>query len=72
MFISKRAIAALAGALCAVGCSTVKPQDRAILADPVMRIGEEAPANAQVSHAIENREAAAGGDGVSGGGCGCN
>lgn len=54
------------------GCATVKPQDRAVLADPVMRIGDESAAGAQVGHAVENREAASGGEGVSGGGCGCN
>lgn len=53
-------------------CVTVKPQDRTILADPIMQIGGDNPAHAQVNHALENREGAAGGDGVSGGGCGCN
>jgi hypothetical protein len=55
-----------------VGCVTVKPQDRTILADPLMQIGESSPAQGQISHAIENREGANGGEGVSGGGCGCN
>lgn len=54
------------------GCVTVKPQDRTILADPMMQIGNESGPNAQVNHAIENREGANGGEGVSGGGCGCN
>ena len=61
---------ALAGGLS--GCVTVKPQDRTILADPIMQIGAESPAHTQVNHALENREGANGGDGVSGGGCGCN
>lgn len=54
------------------GCVTVKPQDRTILADPIMQIGGESPSQAQVNHALENREGANGGDGVSAGGCGCN
>lgn len=61
--------------LCAValaGCVTVKPQDRTVLADPIMQVGESAPAQAQINHALENREGANGGEGVSGGGCGCN
>ena len=74
MSISDRLLAlsfvALAG--CLAGCVTVKPQDRTILADPIMQIGAESPAQAQVNHALENREGANGGDGVSGGGCGCN
>ena len=52
-------------------CVTVKPQERAILADPSMQF-ESDPQAAQVRHAIENREGSYGGAGVTGGGCGCN
>jgi hypothetical protein len=55
-----------------VGCATVKPQDRAVLADPIMQFEADAKAQAQLRHAIENREGSYGGAGVSGGGCGCN
>ena len=62
----------IAGALVATSCVTVKPQQRAILADPVMQFeGDPHPA-AHYRHAIENREGSMGGAGVSGGGCGCN
>jgi hypothetical protein len=54
------------------GCVTVKPQQRAILADPSMRFDDDAHQQAQRDHAIENREGAYGGSGVAGGGCGCN
>lgn len=54
------------------GCVTVKPQERAILADPVMQFEGDPRAGAQVRHAIDNREGSFGGSGVSGGGCGCN
>ena len=54
------------------GCATVKPQDRAVLADPIMQFEGEPRAGAQVRHAIDNREGSFGGSGVSGGGCGCN
>jgi hypothetical protein len=60
------AIAALAG------CATVKPQERAVLADPVMQFEGDPKAAAQIRHAIENREGSYGGTSVSGGGCGCN
>jgi hypothetical protein len=53
-------------------CVTVKPQQRAILADPSMRFDDDARQEAQRDHAIENREGAYGGSGVAGGGCGCN
>lgn len=54
------------------GCVTVKPQQRAVLADPIMQFEGDPQAAAQVRHAIENREGSFGGSGVSGGGCGCN
>jgi hypothetical protein len=50
----------------------VKPQDRAVLADPIMQFEGDAKAAAQLRHAIENREGSYGGASVSGGGCGCN
>ncbi len=56
----------------AAGCATVAPQDRAILADPTMQFSAEAKHDAALRHAIENREGSMGGNGVSGGGCGCN
>jgi len=56
----------------AAGCVTVKPQQRAVLADPIMQFEGDPQANAQLRHAIENREGSYGGAGVSGGGCGCN
>ncbi|WP_394849826.1 DUF4266 domain-containing protein [Pendulispora brunnea] len=54
------------------GCATVKPQDRALLADPIMQFDGDPLANPRVQHAIDNREGSHGGTGVSGGGCGCN
>jgi hypothetical protein len=53
-------------------CVTVKPQQRATLADPSMAFDDDAHARAQLEHALENREGAYGGSGVAGGGCGCN
>jgi Domain of unknown function (DUF4266) len=65
--------------LCAVGlsasvtaCVTVRPQQRAVLADPVMAFDGEPHFEAPRTHAIENREGSLGGSGVAGGGCGCN
>lgn len=64
-------IALVLFAVLASGCVTVKPQERAVLADPSMQF-ESDPQAAQVRHAIENREGSYGGAGVTGGGCGCN
>jgi hypothetical protein len=59
-------------AAAASGCATVAPQQRAILADPTMQFDAESKHDAALHHAIENREGSMGGNGVSGGGCGCN
>jgi hypothetical protein len=60
------------GSAALAGCVTVKPQEHATLADPTMRFDDDARARAQLDHALDNREAAYGGNGVAGGGCGCN
>lgn len=59
-------------ALSVGGCVTVKPAQRAVLADPLMRFEGDAESAAKARHAVENREGSYGGEGVSGGGCGCN
>ena len=53
------------------GCVTVRPEQRAILADPTMRFDRGREDHAR-QHALENREGAYGGGSVQGGGCGCN
>jgi hypothetical protein len=63
---------AMIALLFANACVTVKPQQRAVLADPVMQFESDPHAAAQVRHALENREGSYGGSGVTGGGCGCN
>ena len=54
------------------GCVTVRPEQRAVLADPVMQFQGDAREAAQRQHVIENREGSFGGSSVQGGGCGCN
>ena len=53
-------------------CVTVKPQQRAVLSDPIMQFEGDPQASAQLRHAVDNREGSYGGAGVAGGGCGCN
>jgi hypothetical protein len=55
-----------------VACVTVRPQERAVLADPLMQFEGDPHAAAQLRHALENREGAYGGSSAVGGGCGCN
>ena len=62
-------------ALSQIACVTVRPQQRGVLSDPIMRFGgsdHDTLEQAHLRHAIDNREGAFGADGVSGGGCGCN
>ncbi|HEY4300406.1 MAG TPA: DUF4266 domain-containing protein [Candidatus Didemnitutus sp.] len=59
------------------GCASadlvrVQPWERAALADPLMRPDRDALATALTEHVYFSREAAAGGRGVGGSGCGCN
>lgn len=54
------------------GCVTVRPEQRAILADPKMRFQGDPRTAAELDHALENREGSFGGGSVEGGGCGCN
>ncbi len=59
----------------ALGCVTVRPQQRGMLSDPIMRFGgneHDEVEHAHFRHALDNREGAFGAEGVSGGGCGCN
>lgn len=65
-------LCALIVAISALSCTPVRPEQRAILADPIMRFGADARAHGALAHALENREGSNGGGPVQGGGCGCN
>jgi hypothetical protein len=56
----------------APACVTVRPEQRAILADPKMRMQGDPRTATEMDHVIENREGSFGGGSVQGGGCGCN
>ncbi|MFQ6004481.1 MAG: DUF4266 domain-containing protein [Woeseia sp.] len=68
----------LPGLLLAViaGCGPiepwVKPYERDRLADPIMAFDPDPVSAAYSHHVFEAREAARGGEGSAGGGCGCN
>ena len=55
-----------------VGCANVKPWERGTLADYTMRSDRDPLTLATREHMWFSREAASGGRGVGGGGCGCN
>lgn len=58
------------------GCANiepwVKPYERDRLADPIMKFDQHPISSAYDHHIYEVREAARGGLGATGGGCGCN
>ena len=54
------------------GCSTVKPWDRDLLAQKKMQLVPAPLDNALDEHIFFSKEAASGGQGLGGGGCGCN
>jgi hypothetical protein len=62
----------IALALGGAGCATVRPEQRALLADPVMQFESEPQESAARQHVLDNREGSFGGGSVQGGGCGCN
>jgi hypothetical protein len=64
-------ILGLAGILLG-GCSTVQPWQRATLASYEMRPDRDPVATSLSEHIYFSREAASGGRGVGGSGCGCN
>jgi hypothetical protein len=68
------ALGALGGVL--AGCSPiqpwVKPYEREHLADPIMAFDRHPASAAYLDHVYGVRNAARGGTGASGGGCGCN
>jgi hypothetical protein len=67
------ALAVLAAAtLLAAGCAAVQPWQRGTLSEPGMRLDRDPLADIFSEHIHFTREAATGGRGVGGGGCGCN
>jgi len=55
-----------------VGCATVEPYQKGNLSDYTMRSDRDELASVMNSHIQFSREASTGGEGVGGGGCGCN
>jgi hypothetical protein len=53
-------------------CVTVRPEQRAVMADPTMQFDQDPGDGAAREHVLENREGSSGGKSVKGGGCGCN
>ncbi len=63
---------ALIAAWLGAGCANVQPWQRGTLADRTMRADRDPVGDAMAEHVFFSREAANGGKGIGGGGCGCN
>ncbi len=63
---------AIAVALAASGCATVRPYEREHLLDPIMSLENDSQEARDNLHWIEAREGSTGGAGGAGGGCACN
>lgn len=75
--MKKRSFSLLACLACGAlggltGCAQVKPWQRGALAEWNMRADRDPVGQALTEHMYFSREAATGGRGVGGGGCGCN
>jgi hypothetical protein len=67
-----RLLAALALALLLAACAPVQPWERGRLAQPHMALEPDGLLAAMDEHVYSSKEAASGGAGAAGGGCGCN
>lgn len=65
-------VPAILAALLIGGCAEVKPWDRDLLAEKKMQLVPAPLDNGLDEHIFYSKEAASGGQGVGGGGCGCN
>jgi hypothetical protein len=65
-------ILTVGGLLLGSGCANVQPWERSTLADYTMRGDRDPLRSAAQEHMWFSREAASGGKGVGGSGCGCN
>jgi hypothetical protein len=63
-------VALVLGAGC--GRNAVRASEKAFLADQIMTFDDDPHEASARDHVLSNREGAAGGNGASGGGCGCN
>ena len=72
MIAFTRLILLLAVVALSAGCTNVKPWQRGTLSDMTMRSDRDPLGTSFSEHIYFSREAATGGRGVGGGGCGCN
>jgi hypothetical protein len=72
LFLALVSVAGVTSGCSTAGAVRVKPWERGLLADPAMDPNRDPLATAMTEHVYFSREAAQGGRGVGGAGCGCN
>lgn len=72
LYIMKQVLITILLLLFCNACTTVKPWERDILAQDRMKLIQFPLENALDEHIFFSKEASSGGQGVGGGGCGCN
>ena len=68
----KKIIFTIFSSLLLLGCANVRPWERGILAEPAMKSDSYPIESFMNEHIYFSKEAATGGNSLSGGGCGCN
>ncbi len=63
---------ALLAMLSLAGCANVQPWEKQNLAKPAMTFDRNRLETGYTEHIYSSKEAASGGSGIGGGGCGCN
>ena len=71
-YLTNRLLAVLVLALLLAACAPVQPWERGRLAQPHMALEPDGLLAAMDEHVYSSKEAASGGAGAAGGGCGCN
>ncbi|MBW8832528.1 MAG: DUF4266 domain-containing protein [Burkholderiales bacterium] len=71
--IHRRYISALCALVASLaGCASPQPWEKGVLAKEAMTMGGDTLEQRFNQHILASKEAASGGSGVGGGGCGCN
>lgn len=68
----KKIILIIFSSVLSFGCANVKPWERGTLAEPAMQSDPYPIESFMNEHIYFSKEAATGGNSLSGGGCGCN
>ncbi|MBN1928616.1 MAG: DUF4266 domain-containing protein [Chlorobiaceae bacterium] len=66
------ALLALLAVTALAGCASVQPWEKQNLSKPAMTFDRDRLEAGYTEHIYSSREAASGGSGIGGGGCGCN